>query len=668
MGVFGPAVRSWAWPAAAVLGMVATAAAMVLSVGYGEEPAGRLVPAGLAALSLGVGGAVLAVLDPVLLTARILCWTSLSHGLAQVASSLPHVLSTGMSATIAAWLGTWTAPLFVVPLLTVLPLTFPDAGPLPGRWRRWLYAAAAAVGLLCVGEATRGTIDVGDQVADNPFALAGVSAAASTAGALTWAASALAGVAALVVRWRRGSRDDRLRMNLVAATLVVLIVCYLLEPLLPAPASGAIGSAMPAVLVAAIAVGAVRHGLSNEVGVRRTQLYALAVVGMLGAYVVVLAALARLAGELPAGPAAAVAAGVTLLLLEPARRAVRRHARRWILGDRDDPLAALVRLRAAVEEAGEGEAVLDIAVAQVRRSLAASSVLLEVRVADGLLPVASYGGPVGAGATLDLPLVHLSEDIGLLRVGRAPGEAWPQPDRVLAHHLAAEVAAAVSALRTRAERDAAVRDRSEALELDRHRLGQDLHDTLGPVLAGTYLAAEGLSLRLGGDSADDVGVEQARRIARGVQRASTEVRRMIDGLTGPEPLAAGSLAAALRDHVDGLGQAGGPHIRLDLDMEEAGGRLRDDVARAAYFIVCEALTNVVRHSGASRAEVEIRRTDGDLLVRVLDDGALGTFVAGVGIRSMRLRAAELGGTCALLPRLPRGAELRATLPVGAGAS
>jgi two-component system NarL family sensor kinase len=85
---------------------------------------------------------------------------------------------------------------------------------------------------------------------------------------------------------------------------------------------------------------------------------------------------------------------------------------------------------------------------------------------------------------------------------------------------------------------------------------------------------------------------------------------------------------------------------------------------AAYRIVQEALTNVLRHSGAASCEVSVRGRNGSLVVSVADDGR-GTAAAagrGAGLETMRERAEELGGSLELLPRSDGGTLVRAVLP------
>jgi len=99
------------------------------------------------------------------------------------------------------------------------------------------------------------------------------------------------------------------------------------------------------------------------------------------------------------------------------------------------------------------------------------------------------------------------------------------------------------------------------------------------------------------------------------------------------------------------------------------GPLPAAVEVAAYRIVAEALTNTVRHAGASNAGVCLCATDGALRVEVADDGSgLGADVeSGVGLRSMRERALELGGRVEVACPSSGGTVVTATLPIAGAA-
>jgi signal transduction histidine kinase len=218
--------------------------------------------------------------------------------------------------------------------------------------------------------------------------------------------------------------------------------------------------------------------------------------------------------------------------------------------------------------------------------------------------------------------------------------------------LAGALAPAVQATQLHAD---LVRSRERlvvAREEERRRLRRDLHDGLGPSLAG-------LTLKL--DTARNlVGDHPLLREMRGdVQATIADVRRLVEGLR-PVSLDELGLAEALRRLVD-RAPPGGPEVRLvteDADSPAAA------VEVAAYRIVQEALTNVLRHSGAHTCDVSVCGENGSLVVSVADDGRgpADDGGRGSGLETMRERAEELGGSLELLPRTGGGTLVRAVLP------
>jgi signal transduction histidine kinase len=120
------------------------------------------------------------------------------------------------------------------------------------------------------------------------------------------------------------------------------------------------------------------------------------------------------------------------------------------------------------------------------------------------------------------------------------------------------------------------------------------------------------------------------------------------------------LAEALRRLVENA-PPGGPEVHL---MTDGADSPTAAVEVAAYRIVQEALTNVLRHSGAGSCDVAVFGENGHLVVSVADDGCGAADGAGrgSGTETMRERAEELGGTLELLPRAGGGTIVRAVLP------
>lgn len=204
-----------------------------------------------------------------------------------------------------------------------------------------------------------------------------------------------------------------------------------------------------------------------------------------------------------------------------------------------------------------------------------------------------------------------------------------------------------------------------AREEERRRLRRDLHDGLGPTLVALALQAD-LAERLTGTD-EAAAREVLADLARRARDAAGEARRIAHGLR-PPVLAELGLVEALRDCAEGIAPVMGSGLQVDLEAPEHLPALPAAVEVAAYRIAQEALANVVRHAGARRCRVRLE-VDGHLELEVADDGRglrrHGAALAdhdGVGLASMRERAAELGGICAV-ESTSRGTIVRARLPV-----
>jgi two-component system NarL family sensor kinase len=144
-----------------------------------------------------------------------------------------------------------------------------------------------------------------------------------------------------------------------------------------------------------------------------------------------------------------------------------------------------------------------------------------------------------------------------------------------------------------------------------------------------------------------------------LQDCRSELRRLVDQLR-PPALDHG-LHASLQSDCQRFTSA---NLRVVLSVD---GDMRDlpaAVEVAAYRIVAEALTNVVRHARARNCRVAVHRADASLLLEIADDG-IGVSRhegSGVGLISMRERAAELNGDCVIGPADPHGTAIVVRLP------
>jgi two-component system NarL family sensor kinase len=181
------------------------------------------------------------------------------------------------------------------------------------------------------------------------------------------------------------------------------------------------------------------------------------------------------------------------------------------------------------------------------------------------------------------------------------------------------------------------------------RLRRDLHDGLGPGLAGILIRADLLARQLDRGPAE----EMLRELRREAAAFMAEFRRVLADRE-PAELEGRSLADGLHVLADRMHVAG-----LEIVIDVTGDAERDTQV-AAFWIVKEALTNVVKHARATRCVVTVR--DG-LRLSVVDNGGGGLHDGGVGLTSMRARAEELGGWCEVTDT-GRGVAVTAHLPEG----
>lgn len=183
------------------------------------------------------------------------------------------------------------------------------------------------------------------------------------------------------------------------------------------------------------------------------------------------------------------------------------------------------------------------------------------------------------------------------------------------------------------------------------RLRRDLHDGLGPGLAGILIRADLLARQLDQGPAE----EMLRELRREAAAFMAEFRRVLADRE-PAELEGRSLADGLRVLAGRMRVAG-----LAIEVEVVGAADRDTQV-AAFWIVKEALTNVVKHACATRCVVTVRADDG-LRLSVVDNGAGGLRDGGAGLTSMRARAEELGGWCEVVDT-GQGVTVSGHLPEG----
>jgi signal transduction histidine kinase len=303
--------------------------------------------------------------------------------------------------------------------------------------------------------------------------------------------------------------------------------------------------------------------------------------------------------------------------------------------------------------------VLPTVVETIAQALKLPYAAILLKEGEGCRTAASHGSPRGEPETL--PLVYQREEIGHLVLSpRAPGETFSDADRSLLEDLARQTEVAVHAVRLTADLQRSRERLVVTREEERRRLRRDLHDGLGAQLAGLNIQAGTLRRLIPSDpdAADELVVELREEL----QGAISDIRRLVYDLRPP----------ALDDLglVEALGQLAERYdtknstLRVVIKVPDDLSSLPAAVEVAVYRIAQEALTNVARHARARRCAVQLAIND-EVTIEIVDDG-VGIPVsrkAGVGLSSMRERAAELGGSCTVESAPACGTRVLVRLPL-----
>lgn len=454
----------------------------------------------------------------------------------------------------------------------------------------------------------------------------------------------LATVTSLIVRYVKA--DEVVRQQLLWLVVAVVLVILVNSPTwFSVPVGSQIFLLLSFPLIpAAMTVAVLRHGLFDvRLVLSRLLLYGVLSLGVIAVY----SALVALLGQLLSSAGAPVfAALVVALAFNPVRLRLQLLVDRAFYGSRRDPVravSAVGRQLAGDDLTGVLEALRDA----LRLPYAAIERGAECLAASGQRPHVVH--------SVEL---RLNDEVrGRLVVGVRRGERQlSKADRAVLNLLAGPLAVALhsTALRIQLQQS---RDRLLSATADeRERLHRDLHDSLGPVLTGAAFTADGAALAA--RSNPERAEQLATQLGEQLRAAITDVRRIVYALR-PPVLDELGLVAALRKQGADLGR-----IALSVEAPDELPRLPTSVELAAYRIASEALTNIVRHSTARRATVSLNAEPGALTITVTDDGrSERAWHSGVGLESIRARAAELGGACEVGPTA-QGGRVAAVLPLG----
>ena len=571
----------------------------------------------------------------------------------------PGALPGGLA---AAWLDNWAwLPALALPLSALL-LLMPDGHLASRRW--WPIPAAVAAGtvLASVAVSASPTFDLGaDKPIENPLALdTPAIIVAGVVGVILVIGGLGASLVAFVVRYRSSDGDERQQLRWVGVSLGLAVPLGVVGALLWGVVPGA--EVLPALaflaLPTGIAVAVLKYRLYEiDLVVNRALVYGVMTVGVVASYVVVVGLVGATLS--PGGDlvVSLVVTGVVAVCFQPLRARVQRFVNRLMYSERVDPYTAIAGLGRTLANSLQLDTVLSNVVETIGQTLALQYIGLALvggasREAE---TAAEYGTP--STDLLAFPLVHQGIAVGELRLAARPGERLRERDHRVVADIAPQVAAAVHAVGLSQELQLARQRIVQLREEERRRIRRDLHDGLGPALAGLTFTLEAVRNLTESDlrRADELLVSATEQ----VQTMIGDVRRLIYGLR-PPTLDQLGLAASLRGLAS---QESSPGTSVTIDAPSSLPQLPAAVEVAAYWIAQEALTNVRRHAHARTCSVRVAVEPTVLRLEVADDGGgLSSGSTGIGLHTMKERAAEIGGTCEIGSRAGGGTLVKASLP------
>ena len=391
---------------------------------------------------------------------------------------------------------------------------------------------------------------------------------------------------------------------------------------------------------------------------------------------VVLAVLAVLAGVLVSMAAPAAVAVAVAVAVAAAGQAVRRRlehaADRWVLGARLAGYASLSRFGESLTRVPGSDGLLRDLAGEVRRGLDLTWARVSLEAAGGPPRVVTDGTPAGEPAAT-VPIEYQGAILGRIECGpRSDGPLLAEDRRLLAYfaaqaavgvhnlHLAAELSRRVEEVRAQAAELAASRDRVVAgQDAERRRIQRILHD-------GVQQEIVALSARAGlvrqqllrGDPAAADGLAEMQRDLAATLHDVREIAYAIH----PPVLSDRGLLEAIEAQSSRLAVP----MAVRADPRLRGVRFGEQIEATAWYVLAEALSNVVKHAGASEVEVSLSQQDGRLGLVIRDDGC--GFdpgrPRGLGLAGLSDRLDTVGGSLTITSGAGLGTSVCAHIPVG----
>ncbi|MDP9326854.1 MAG: sensor histidine kinase, partial [Actinomycetota bacterium] len=406
-----------------------------------------------------------------------------------------------------------------------------------------------------------------------------------------------------------------------------------------------------------------------DVVVRKTVVFGLVAAFITAVYALVVGGIGALVGAKGNTILSFAAAALLAVAFQPARDRARRLADRLVYGKRATPYEVLAEFAERMSESYATEDVLPRMAEILRAGTGASSAGVWLRVGSTLRPEATAGetlerepATVARDPLPDLPgehaveVRHRGELLGALSVRMPASDPMNPAKEKLVRDLAAQAGLVLRNVRLIEELRASRQRLVAAQDEERRKIERNLHDG-----AQQQLVALSVKLRLSEQLAGRDPAKAKEMLAALQTDTSDALENLRDLARGiyPPLLADQGLGAAL------AAQARKSPVPTEVEADDFG-RYPPDIEATIYFCTLEALQNVAKYAGATRANVRLGRDDGHLTFEIADDGTgfdPGSTGYGTGLQGMADRLEAAGGSLAVRSAPGEGTEVTGRVPV-----
>jgi signal transduction histidine kinase len=573
------------------------------------------------------------------------------------------------------WLSNWSWSL-AIGALPLLLLLFPTGRLLSRRWRPVAWVALTSYGAMVVLAIVSTSFGWTDPLAQDTTEWSAPPWLEPLFLGSFFAISALAPVAlaSTLLRFKGARGEERQQLKWFAVAAVIFVANVVVGVFIDNVVTAVTFPLSALALWLAVGVAILRYRLYDiDLVINKGIVFGALAAFFTAVYVAIVVGIGAVVGS-RANTVLTVAAAVLIAVaFQPVRQRARHLANRLVYGKRATPYEVLSEFseRMTAELATED---LPSRMARILgEGTGATRSVVWLRVGADLHPSASWPAtadalqavpargedlPVLPGAAAFFPVRHQAELLGALSIDKPPNDPLTPAEEKLIADIASQAGLVLRNVRLIEELRASRQRLVKAQDEERRRLERNIHD-------GAQQQLVALSVKLTIVRAmfqKDIGRadEMLQELQGETQDAMENLRDLARGIY-PPLLADHGLVAAL----DAQARKAAVPVHIETDGIT---RYPQEAEAAVYFCTLEALQNVAKYAGATRAEVRLREEDGALVFEVTDDGAGFDPDArgyGTGLQGMADRLAALGGALAVTSVLGHGTTVRGAVPVPA---